>query len=126
VRKQTGLLQHADDRGPDVGQRVAIAVRVQPLAGLARAVGLSPRVNMASLQPSAAPSRAIAGTSLGSRYRLCCWCEMEANVQSPQRSRHLSEQAYVRPLGENRARRVARSLSLSPRLFGRKGPMAGR
>jgi len=38
VRKRAGLLQHADDRGPGVGQRVVVDVRVQPLAGLARAV----------------------------------------------------------------------------------------
>src|ERR1700733_10653238 len=37
VRKRAGLLQHADDRGPGVGQCAVVAVRVQPLAGLARA-----------------------------------------------------------------------------------------
>jgi hypothetical protein len=39
---------------------------------------------------------------------------MQVNVQSAQRSWHLSEQAMFTPLGENRAWRVARSLGLSP------------
>ena len=38
VRQQPGLLQDADRHGPDVGERVVVAVRVQPLAGLGPAV----------------------------------------------------------------------------------------
>ena len=34
VREQAGLLQDPDGHGPDVGQRVVVAVRVQPLPGL--------------------------------------------------------------------------------------------
>ena len=34
VREQAGLLEHADGHGPDVGQRVVVAVRVQPVPGL--------------------------------------------------------------------------------------------
>ena len=38
VRQQAGLLQHPDRHGPDVGQRVVVAVRVQPFPGLRPAV----------------------------------------------------------------------------------------
>ena len=38
VREQAGLLQHADRHGPHVGQRVVVAVRVQPLLRLVPAV----------------------------------------------------------------------------------------
>ena len=38
VRQQPGLLQHPDRHRADVGERVVVAVRVQPLAGLRPAV----------------------------------------------------------------------------------------
>ena len=38
VRQQAGLFQHADRRGPDVGERVVVAAGVQPLPGLVPAV----------------------------------------------------------------------------------------
>ena len=41
VRQQAGLLKDADRHRPDVGERVVVAVRVQPLAGL-RPAGLGP------------------------------------------------------------------------------------
>src|SRR6202034_1433183 len=34
MRQQAGLLEHPDRHRPDVGQRVVVAVRVQPLPGL--------------------------------------------------------------------------------------------
>ena len=57
VRQQPGLLEHPDRHRPQVGQRRVVAVRVAatPRATGQRSSGRSPRVNSASLQPSAAP-----------------------------------------------------------------------
>ena len=70
VRQQPGLLQHPDRHRPHVGQRRVVAVRVAatPRAAGQRSSGRSPRVNSASLQPSAAPCRAMSSTSSGDRY----------------------------------------------------------
>ena len=57
VRQQPGLLQHPDRHRAHVGQRGVVAVRVAATRAASgqRSSGRSPRVNSASLQPSAAP-----------------------------------------------------------------------
>ena len=59
VRQQPGLLEHPDRHRPHVAQRRVVAVRRRATRAASgqRSSGRSPRVNSASLQPSAAPWR---------------------------------------------------------------------
>ncbi|MDX6334389.1 MAG: hypothetical protein QOG05_1729 [Streptosporangiaceae bacterium] len=128
VRKQAALLEHADDRGPDVGQRAAKAVRVQPLAGLGPAVpGLAAQGEHGLF---AAKRRALAGDRqhlVGLQVQAVLpvqdggECAVAAAVPPPFGTSPCSPPWARTTHGAS----PAVSVSLSPHLFGRKGPMAG-